>query len=143
MQQATDTLERFFRAFESHASSNDVSAQVAQFADVFMAASPQGTQTVHASDFAVALPRKKQLFDRLGCQSTALVSLEERPLDPRYVMASTRWRMTFARNGAKAEDVLVDSIYIVDTGGEAFKIVFYLASQDLMQILRQRGITPD
>ena len=83
------------------------------------------------------------MFDRLGCQSTALVSLEEKPLDARYVMASTRWRMTFARNGAKSEDVLVDSIYIVDTGGEAFKIVFYLASQDLMQILRQRGITPD
>lgn len=143
MQQTTDTLERFFRSFESSASSNDVSAQVAHFADVFMAASPQGTQAVHASDFAVALPRKKQLFDQLGCRSTALVSLEERPLNSRYVMAGTRWRMTFARNEGKAEDVQVDSVYIVDTGGEAFKIVFYLACQDLMQILKQRGITPD
>lgn len=143
MQQSTDTLERFFRAFESNASSNDISAQVAHFADVFMAASPQGSQAVHASDFAVALPRRKQLFDRLGCKSTALVSLEERPLDARYVMASTRWHMTFAPNESKTEDVLVDSIYIVDTGGEAFKIVFYLAAQDLMQILKQRGITPD
>jgi hypothetical protein len=143
MQQTTDTLERFFRAFESNASSNDIPTQVAQFADVFMAASPQGTQVVRLSDFAVALPRRKQLFDRLGCRSTALVSLEERPLDARYVMASTRWRMTFARNEETAEDVLVDSIYIVDTGGEAFKIVFYLANQDLMQILKQRGISPD
>jgi hypothetical protein len=143
MQQTTDTLERFFRAFETNASSNDIPTQVAQFADVFMAASPQGTQVVRLSDFAVALPRRKQLFDRLGCRSTALVSLEERPLDARYVMASTRWRMTFARNEETAEDVLVDSIYIVDTGGEAFKIVFYLANQDLMQILKQRGISPD
>jgi hypothetical protein len=48
--------------------------------------------------------------------------------------------MTFIRNEGKAEEVLVDSIYIVDTGGEAFKIVFYLANQDLMQILKERGI---
>jgi hypothetical protein len=138
--QQTTALEQFFRSFESSASSNDVSAQVAHFADAFMAASPQGTQVVHANDFAAALPGRKRLFDRLGCRSTALVALEEKTLDARYVMASTRWRMTFARNEGKAEDVLVDSIYIVDTGGEAFKIVFYLASQDLMQILRQRGI---
>jgi hypothetical protein len=140
MQQTTDTLEQFFRSFESSAASNDVSAQVAHFADAFMAASPQGTQVVHANDFAVALPRRKQLFDRLGCRSTALISLEKKILDARYVMASTRWRMTFIRNEGKAEEVLVDSIYIVDTGGEAFKIVFYLANQDLMQILKERGI---
>jgi hypothetical protein len=108
-----------------------------------MAASPQGTQAVRATDFALALPKRKQLFDQLGCRSTELLSLRETPLDARYVMAATQWRMTFARDKHDPEEVVVDSVYIVDTGADAFKIVFYLANQDIMQILKQRGIMPN
>jgi hypothetical protein len=133
-------IEQFFRTFETNASSHDTAAQVAHFADVFIAASPQGAQAVRCSDFALVLPRKKQLFDSLGCRSTALVSLQETPLDARYVMASTRWRMTFAQAQADPQDVEVDSVYVVDTGMDPFKIVFYLANQDLIGILKQRGI---
>lgn len=141
MQAPSDAIKRFFRTFESNASSHDVSAQVLQFADVFMAANPQGAQAVRVGDFAVALPKRKQYFDSLGCQSTALVSLEENRLDARFVMAKTRWRMTFAR-GDEMKDVLADSIFIVDTAVEGFKIVFYLANQDLMQMLKEHGIVP-
>ena len=62
MQQASEAIGCFFRIFEANASSNNVDAQVSQFADVFMAANPQGAQSVRASDFALALPRKKHLF---------------------------------------------------------------------------------
>ena len=134
-------IELFFRTFETNASSNDTAAQVAHFADVFMAASPQGAQAVRVEDFARVLPRKKQLIDGLGCRSTILVSLEETRLDARYVMAGSRWRMTFMRGHAVPQDVEVASVYIVDTGTDPFKIVFYLASQDLMQVLRERGIS--
>ena len=71
MQESIDAIEEFFRAFESNASSHDTAAQVSHFADVFMAANPQGAQVVRAGDFALALPRKKQLFDKLGCRTTA------------------------------------------------------------------------
>jgi hypothetical protein len=142
MQQSIDAIEQFFRTFESNASSNNTAAQVTQFADVFMAANPQGAQAVRAGDFALALPKKKQLFDKLGCQTTALVSLRQTRLDARYTMAATQWRMTFAQNEREPQQVIADSTYIVDTGTDPFKIVFYLASQDLMQILKQRGIAP-
>ncbi len=142
MQESIDAIEEFFRAFESNASSHDTAAQVSHFADVFMAANPQGAQVVRAGDFALALPRKKQLFDKLGCRTTALISLRQTRLDARYTLATTRWRMTFAQNQHQPHDVMADSIYIVDTGTDPFKIVFYLASQDLMQILKERGIAP-
>jgi len=142
MQQPIDAIEQFFRTFESNASSHDTAAQVSHFADVFMAASPQGAQAVRAGDFALALPKKKQLFDKLGCRTTALISLRQTRLDARYTMAATQWRMTFALDHHESQDVMADSIYIVDTGTDPFKIVFYLASQDLMQILKERGIAP-
>ena len=142
MQQSVDAIEQFFRTFESDASSHDTAAQVSHFAETFMAASPQGTQVVSISDFALALPRKKQFFDKLGCRSTALASLRQTPLDARNVMASTQWCMTFTQDHSEPQDVIAGSVYIVDTGTDPFKIVFYLASQDLMQILRERGIAP-
>lgn len=140
MHNSDDPIEQFFRIFQSNASSNDTAAQVSQFADVFMSASPQGTQAVRVSDFALALPKKKQFFDKLGCQSTVLTSLSQTRLDGRYVMASTRWRLTFAPDHRGTQEVTADSVYIVDTGTDPFKIVFYLANQDLMQTLRERGI---
>jgi hypothetical protein len=51
--------------------------------------------------------------------------------------------MTFARPEAEAQDVVVESVFIVDSGGEEAKIVFYLANQDIMQVLKERGIVPD
>jgi hypothetical protein len=140
MQPSSPALEGFFRIFESNSNSNDVDATVSQFADVFMAASPQGVQAVRAADFALALPKRKQYFDSLGCRSTKLVSLREQRLDPRYVLATTQWSMTFARPDLPPQDVLAESVFIVDTGRDQPKVVFYLANQDLVQILKDRGI---
>ena len=140
MHYASEAIARFFRTFEANASRNSIEAQVSQFADVFMAANPQGAQAVRAADFALALPKKKQFFDQLGCRSTELISLREQHLDARYVMASTQWKLTFVQPENRTQDVVAESIYILDTGGDAPKIVFYLACQDLMQVLKDCGL---
>lgn len=140
MDQSTEAIERFFHVFERSSDSGDMPALIPQFADTFMVAGPQGTQCIRAADFALALPKRKQLFDSLGCKSTTLVSLEQSRLDARFVMARTRWRMAFARVEGQSKDVLADSVFIVDSGGDALKIVFYLANQDIMEVLRNHGI---
>ena len=139
---STSPIARFFDAFARQSNADDAQAQAAQFADAFLAAGPQGAQCVRSSDFALALPKRKQLFDSLGCQSTTLVSLDETALDARYVLVRTSWRMTFNRSNADPEHVLADSTFIVDTGSAEFKIVLYLANQDIMQVLKERAIAP-
>jgi len=136
----SEAMERFFRTFETNTMNDDTNAAVSQFADVFMAASPNGAQAVRATDFALALPKKKQLFDKLGCRSTQLVWLREQRLDARYSLATTQWQMNFEPQDRQPEQVVVEYVYIVDTSGDMPKIVFYLANQDLMQVLRERGI---
>jgi hypothetical protein len=37
--------------------------------------------------------------------------------------------------------VLADSTFIVDTAADEFKIVLYLANQDIVQVLKDRGIS--
>ncbi len=140
MATSVSPVECFIRSYERISSGGDIAAMAAQFAEVFLAAGPQGSQPVKASDFALALPRRKQLFDRLGCRPAELVGFEEWPLDARYTLAKTRWRLTFVRGHEEAQEVLADSVFIVDTGGEGPRIVLYLANQNILAVLRERGI---
>jgi hypothetical protein len=138
----TSPIAHFFDSFARQSNGDNIQSQVAQFADTFLAAGPQGAKCVHSSDFGPALLKRKQYFDGLGCQPSTLVSINETPLDARYVLVRTQWRMTFTRPAADPEPVLADSTFIVDTASEAFKIVLYLAHQDILQILKDRGIAP-
>jgi hypothetical protein len=139
MSQPSTPVARFFQTYQLHNSSGDIPAIVSHFADTFLAVGPQGAQCVRAADFAIALPKRKQLFESLGSQSTALVSIHETPLDDRYVLARTQWQMTFDREG-NTQNILVDSTFLLDTGNADVKILLYLPHQDIMQVLKDRGI---
>ena len=68
-----------------------------------------------------------------------LVSVDAHSLGDRYRMAHTRWKMNFAEGDLSAEAVFVDSTFIVETTEQQFRIVLYLAHQDVMAILKERG----
>jgi hypothetical protein len=140
MDQQVAAIEQFFQAFEQNSSTFNTTALVSQFDDVFFAAGPQGTQCVRATDFASALPKRKQIFDSLGLQSTSLASLHITQFDSRYVMAQTQWQMTFAGKSGGKQQVLADSVFVLDTAPEGFKIIFYLASQDHTTLLKKLGV---
>ena len=135
-------IEQFFRKFERNTNLGNLDALVSQFADVFMAAGPDGASAVRASDFALALPKRQKLFDELGRQSTTLDSISQTKLDPRYTLVETEWRMVFVSAERLRNEVLASSAFIVASEGEEMKIVFYLAHRDIMAILRDRGILP-
>ena len=137
MDDTSTAVESFFRRFDTNNSKSDFSAAVSQFADTFMAAGPQGAQCVKASDFALALPKRKQLFASFGYESMQLDSVEAHSLGDRYSMAHTRWRVRFTHDGPSTPAVFVESTYVVDRAEE--RIVLYLAHQDVMTILKEHG----
>jgi hypothetical protein len=140
MIQQETAVEGFFEAFQRQSNSDDIPSMISHFAETFLVAGPQGAQCMRSTDFAAVLPKRKQLFERLGCQPATLVALQQTPLDARYVIAKTTWRLDFARGNAGMEEVFVDSTYLLDTGSPEFKIILYLTHQDIMQILRERAI---
>jgi hypothetical protein len=142
MDQQTTAIERFFHDFERNSKTLNIPAIVSQFADVFFAAGPQGAQCARSSDFAGALPKRKQIFDSLGLQSTSLASLQISQFDSRYVMAQTQWQMTFVDKSGDKQQVLANSFFVIDTVPEGFKIILCLASQDPTTLLKNRGISP-
>ena len=134
----TDEIRKFFETFEQTNAGGDIDRMVALFADPFMSADSTGVRVVQASEFRAALPKRKQLFSAIGCTSTKLVSMEESPLDDRYVMAKTVWRWEFPK---PAEPIVLPSTYIIRKGGDIPQIVFYLTG-DVMSVLRSRGLLP-
>jgi hypothetical protein len=137
---STITIQTFFEDFERNSNSGEMRALISQFADSFMVAGPRGTQTVDTATFALALPKRRKLFDDLGCHSTVLLSLQETRLDGRYVMVETQWGMKFGHGEASVEDIVVGSTFIVNTVDNQLKIVFYLSHQDIMTTLKDKGL---
>jgi hypothetical protein len=136
----SSAIETFFQEYEYNSNRSETGAVISQFAETFLVAGPQGAQVVPANVFASALPRRKKQFEEMGCRSTELISLRETTLGDHYVMAETEWQMTFAQGGKSPEEITVASTFIVYTGDEQPKIVFYLPQHDVMALLKNRGV---
>jgi hypothetical protein len=139
MEDTRTSVEEFIRHFERNNNKSDFSDAVSQFADAFMAAGPEGAQWVRASDFALALPKRKQLFASFGCDGMNLVRVDARSLGNRYAMAHTRWKINFTEDAPSSPAVFVDSTFVLDKAEGGFRVVLYLAHQDVMAMLKERA----
>jgi hypothetical protein len=142
VEHTTQAIHDFLRAFEHTDNHREVAPLVSQFADMFLVAGPDGSRAVKASDFAMMLPKRQQMFEQMGHRSTKLDSAVVTELDGRYVMAETKWRMTFAHGEGQLSDVLLGSTYVLDAK-DVMKILFYVTHQDITTVLRERGILQD
>lgn len=140
MDQKPSAVKEFLDTYARHTATRNIPALVSQFADTFLVAGPGGAQCVRSADFARALPRRAELFASLGCQPAELISVEESPLDTRYALVRTIWRFTFTRPENDPETIDSESIFLIDTGSDPFRILVYLTPRDIMDTLRQRGI---
>jgi hypothetical protein len=137
-----DVTKAFFKEFEHASNSVNTAQLLTQFADNFMLATPQGTKSIRASDFITILPQRKALLDRMGCQSSTLHALRITPLGEHYDLVQTTWRFHFLLSSNRSEEFTVDSTFLIHKTNGALKIVLYLPHQDVMALLRDRGIEP-
>lgn len=136
MDTLSSRMVEFLESFEcSRAAGADAAAL---YAETFLAAGPEGARCVRLEDFLKALPKRKEMFEAAGCKRTELASVTETPLDERYTMARTKWRMTFAREGGERL-VEVESTFLVDMGGEKPRILAYLSHQDALRLVVAAG----
>ena len=132
---------RFIQTFARNTAEGKAAELIAQFADSFLFAGPAGSQWVRACDFAMALPKRRQFFEKFGHRATELADVRETRLDDRYALVHSRWRFTFepAENAPFTLDT--ESSFLVDAGAEPFRILMYLAHEDILEILQKRTAT--
>lgn len=129
---------RFIQAFARNSAESNISELVGQFAESFLFAGPTGNQWVRACDFALALPKRKQVFEQFGHRLTELIDVQEMWLGERYVLVRSRWRFTFERSGQAVESLENESSFLVDAGAEPFRILVYVAHKDILELLQER-----
>ena len=135
------SMTAFFRQFEARSAAIDIGGLVAMYAPSFLMAGPGGTQVVKASDLALAIPRRKQLFDAAGCRSTTLRAVDETRLDDRYSLVRTEWEWMFQRADGTTTTIAQPSSFVVDRA--AGQIVCYMNHADITAAMRERGLLPD
>lgn len=139
METTNASLTRFIRSFAHHSATRNLSAIVEHFAGTFLAAGPTGAQCVRAADFAAALPRRAELFASLGCEPAELIHIQPSPIDDRYAIVRTTWRFTFRRAERDREAIDSESIFLVDTGTQPYRILAYINPRDILETIRRRG----
>ena len=140
MDNANDQIRDFFRLYEANANAADAEKTAMQFADIFMAADPNGARAVPASALLVALPQRKKLFEEIGASTTTLASFEQTRLDERYVLVRTAWLVVLDKENAGTKEIGLRSTFLIYLSENGPKIVFYLNHEDLASSLRAKGL---
>ena len=129
-------IREFFLQYEKANSSSDVSAIGGLYADTFMFGGPNGVQAVKKEDFLKVIPRMKVHFSSIGLSATQLQTVEAKPLDSKYLLATVVWRMTL-RSASGSKHVDASATYVLVQGqGDAFSIVFQIDHQDLASVIK-------
>src|SRR5262249_44979341 len=136
----TEGLRAFFERFQSLSAASDVEGLAAMYAGQVMIAGAQGAQVVSAADLQRAIPRRQQLLASAGYQDTALVGFEETSLTDRYALVRAQFQWHFSGADGQPATVTLPSAYVVDRGGDSPRIVLYLNDQDVVGVLRERGV---
>ena len=137
---ATEGLRSFFEGFAASSTAGAVDDLLRLYAPTILVAGPGGAHAVTASDLMRAIPQRRALLESLGCRRTALARLDETPLDGRYTLARAEWRWDFEPADAPPSHLTLPSTFIVDRSGDAPRIVVYVMHQDLLAVLRDRGL---
>jgi len=138
----TEGLRDFFERFKSLSAASDVERIAAMYAGSVMIAGPRGSQVVSSADLQRAIPMRRQLLESAGYQDTALVGFEETALTGRYALVRAQFQWQFQAANREPITVTLPSTFIVDRGGDAPRIVVYMNEQDVVSVLRDRGVLP-
>lgn len=128
-------IKEFFQRFESNSRDGLDEALIEQFATVFLAGAEPLSVTVSASEFAKALPVRRKNLSAMGIGPGKLVEMKEVWIQGRYSLVETSWQVLLS---GREDGVSVCSTFLVEETPKGYKVIFYLAHQNLLQIARQR-----
>lgn len=135
-------LRAFFERFQSLSAASDLERIAAMYAGSVMIAGPNGAQVVSSTDLKRAIPKRRQLLESVGYQDTALVGFEESALTDRYALVRAQFRWHFQAANSERATLTLPSTFIVDRGGDSPRILVYMNEQDVVSVLRERGVLP-
>jgi len=134
-------VTKFFEIYEQSLSEAAVSTVATLYADVFMFGGPRGVQSVKKDDFLNLLPRRKEHFKSLGLAPSTLASIDEIPLDDKYIVARVVWKMTLKIAAGSSRQFEARTTYILELRNETPVIIMQLDHQDVGERVNELRVT--
>jgi ketosteroid isomerase-like protein len=129
-------VKQFFARYEQANAASDIPSLVALYADVFMFGGPGGCRSVKKDDFVKIIPRRKEQFALLGLSHSKVTLVEASELDSKYLIARTRWTMSFSKADS-TQEIETAATYVLERAGELLTIVMQIDHQDLSAKLQE------
>jgi hypothetical protein len=140
MSSPSPVVQEFFDRYARSRTALDIDAIGSQYAETFMTAGPNGVRVVERAAVVAAFPKGQAFLKSLGHTSTRVESLQESPMDDRYVMARAQFAWRFQKASEEPLEAMVDSTFILFMDRDALRIVFQHEHEDFQQVLRASGV---
>jgi hypothetical protein len=129
-------VRAFFRRYERAAEDLDPEALTNSFCAEFMSLDASSATALSPQALLAVLPRRKQLFEAIGCDGLELADISEMPLDDLHTLIRTSWNLRM-RTEPRRDRVCLHSTFILRKDDGAWRIVLYLNHQDMNKFFRE------
>ena len=126
-------VREFFQRYQRAGDRLDGEALEGMFSSVFLSLDPKSAAAVSPHALLAVLPRRRQLFQAIGCDGLVLADISETPLDDLHTLVRTSWRLLML-NQAPRDPIFLLSTFILRMEEGAWRIVVYLNHQDLAKL---------
>ncbi len=139
MDRVRPDVRAFLQRYDRAAHDLDTDALISSFGDVFLSLDASSAVAVSPQALLAALPRRKQLFEAIGCDGLALADISEMPLDDRHTLVRTSWRLRMRDPGLR-DPMSLHSTFILRKDDRAWRIVLYLNHQDMNKLFSELAL---
>jgi hypothetical protein len=144
MDQATSSMQQWFRDYAEAVSRFDADRVSRQYAACYVEAGPKGSTCIRNDEtFRNALRQRREFMASLGFKAAKAVSVEDSRLDQNYSMVKVHWRMEFENKPGRRIDAEFDNTYFVRHNGYDAQVVCYISHQDEETTMRRLGLLPE
>lgn len=130
------TLKEFFEQYQRATATSDLSAMGGLYQDTFMFAGANGVKVVKKEDFLKVIPKMKTHLTSIGLTATELQTVDVSPINAKYYLAKTAWRMTVVDTKGRARQLDALATYVLEQkADDTLSIVFQIDHQDLATVI--------
>ena len=126
----------FFQRYDRASHDLDSEALTSSFCDVFLSMDASSVLTLSPQALLAALPRRRQLFQAIGCDGLELADISEIPLDDLHTLVRTSWNLRMNED-PPGGPICLRSTFLLRKDDGAWRIALYLNHQDMNKLFTE------
>ena len=129
-------VRAFFQRYDRASHDFDSAALTGSFCDVFLTMDASSAAALSPQALLAALPRRRQLFEAIGCDGLELADLSEIPLDNLHTLVRTSWNLRMHEDPPRGP-ICLRSTFLLRKDDGAWRIALYLNHQDMNKLFAE------